>query len=146
MISVSERFGREGLTFDDVTLVPGHSAVLPSDVATTTRLTPEISINIPIVSAAMDTVTEARLAIAMAREGGLGILHRNLSIEDQAREVDTVKRSQSGMIVDPISLEPNRPLSDAVAIMERYHISGIPISEEGHLVGILTNRDIRFRT
>src|SRR2546421_9070342 len=146
MLALSDRFAREGVTFDDVTLIPGRSAVLPSEVSTATKVTPDISLAIPIISAAMDTVTEARLAIAMAREGGLGILHRNLSIEDQAREVDTVKRSQSGMIVDPISLEPSRPLSDAVAIMERYHISGIPISEDGHLVGILTNRDIRFRT
>src|SRR4051812_47276808 len=143
-MAVSERFGREGLTFDDVTLIPGRSSVLPSEVSTATKITPDIALSIPIISAAMDTVTEARLAIAMAREGGIGILHRNLSIEDQAREVDTVKRSQSGMIVEPITLGPDRPLSEAVAIMERYHISGVPITEEGKLVGILTNRDIRF--
>jgi IMP dehydrogenase len=143
---VEDKFGPEGLTFDDVTLVPGHSSVLPSQVTTTTWLTREISLQIPIVSAAMDTVTEARLAIALAREGGLGIIHRNLPIEAQAREVDTVKRSQSGMIVDPITLEPDRPLADAVAIMDRYHISGVPITKNGTLVGILTNRDIRFQS
>jgi IMP dehydrogenase len=140
------KFGREGLTFDDVALVPGRSSVLPSDVATSTRLASSITLQIPIVSAAMDTVTEARLAIALAREGGLGVIHRNLSIEAQALEVDTVKRSQSGMIVDPITLEPTHRLADAVAIMDRYHISGVPITEDGKLVGILTNRDIRFRT
>jgi len=140
------KFGREGLTFDDVALVPGRSSVLPSEVATSTRLASSIILQIPVVSAAMDTVTEARLAIALAREGGIGIIHRNLSIEAQALEVDTVKRSQSGMIVDPITLEPTHRLADAVAIMERYHISGVPITENGKLVGILTNRDIRFRT
>jgi IMP dehydrogenase len=140
------KFSREGLTFDDVALVPGRSSVLPADVATSTRLASSISLQIPIVSAAMDTVTEARLAIALAREGGIGIIHRNLSIEAQALEVDTVKRSQSGMIVEPITLEPTHRLADAVAIMERYHISGVPITEDGKLVGILTNRDIRFRT
>jgi len=146
MISIDEKFGREGFTFDDVAIVPSRSSVLPADVDTSTKLTRSVALKIPIVSAAMDTVTEARLAIAMAREGGIGIIHRNLSIDDQALEVDTVKRSQSGMIVDPITLEPTHRLSDAVAIMERYHISGVPITEEGKLVGILTNRDIRFRT
>ena len=146
MMSAEDKFGREGYTFDDVVLVPARSAVLPSDVSTMSYLTKEIKLKIPIVSAAMDTVTEARLAIAMAREGGLGIIHRNLSIDDQAREVDTVKRSQSGMIVEPITLGPNASLAEAVAIMERYHISGVPITEEGRLVGILTNRDIRFHT
>src|SRR5437867_1199591 len=146
MLTIEEKFGREGLTFDDVVLIPAHSSVLPSEVSTRTRLTQDISLHIPIVSAAMDTVTEARMAIALAREGGIGILHRNLSIEDQAREVDTVKRSQSGMIVDPITLGPEQRLSDAVSLMERYHISGVPITENGKLVGILTNRDIRFRT
>ncbi|MEA2641100.1 MAG: dehydrogenase [Chloroflexota bacterium] len=146
MIGLDQKFGQEGFTFDDVALVPARSSVLPSDVSTATRLTPKITLQIPVISAAMDTVTEARLAIAMARVGGIGIIHRNLSIEDQAREIDTVKRSQSGMIVEPISLEPNRRLSDAMAIMDRYHISGIPITENGKLVGILTNRDIRFRT
>ncbi|HEY3118179.1 MAG TPA: IMP dehydrogenase [Chloroflexota bacterium] len=146
MLSIEEKFGREGLTFDDVVLIPAHSSVLPSEVSTRTRLTQDISLHIPIISAAMDTVTEARMAIALAREGGIGILHRNLSIEAQAREVDTVKRSQSGMIVDPITLGPEQRLSDAVALMDRYHISGVPITKDGKLVGILTNRDIRFRT
>ncbi|MBI4212780.1 MAG: IMP dehydrogenase [Chloroflexi bacterium] len=144
MLPFDQKFGAEGLTFDDVALIPARSSVLPSDVLTSTRLTSKIDLQIPIVSAAMDTVTEARLAIALAREGGIGILHRNLSIEAQARETDTVKRSQSGMIVDPITLAPNQRLADAVAIMERYHISGVPITEDGQLVGILTNRDIRF--
>ena len=138
------KFGQEGLTFDDVLLLPADSHVLPGDVSTKTQLTAEISLNIPILSAAMDTVTEARLAIALAREGGLGVIHRNLSIEDQAAEVDKVKRSESGMITDPITLEPNEPLSAALAVMSKYHISGIPITEHGKLVGILTNRDIRF--
>jgi IMP dehydrogenase len=138
------KFGKEGLTFDDVLLLPAESFVLPGDVSTTTRLTTDISLNIPILSAAMDTVTEARLAIALAREGGIGIIHRNLSIEDQAAEVDRVKRSESGMITDPITLEPHQPLGDALAVMSKYHISGIPITEHGKLVGILTNRDIRF--
>jgi IMP dehydrogenase len=146
MMTPEEKFGREGITFDDVVLVPGRSSVLPSDVCTVTHLTRDIELQIPIVSAAMDTVTEARLAIAMAREGGIGIIHRNLSIDEQAREVDTVKRSQSGMIVEPITLRPSAPLAEAVAIMERYHISGVPITEDGRLIGILTNRDIRFHT
>jgi IMP dehydrogenase len=133
------------LTFDDVLIVPGYSQVLPSDVDTTVRLTPEIKLHIPLISAAMDTVTEARLAIALARQGGLGIIHRNLSPQDQAAEVDKVKRSQSGMIVEPITLRPDNSLRDAEDIMSNYHISGVPITEEsGLLVGILTNRDIRF--
>jgi IMP dehydrogenase len=138
------KFGKQGLTFDDVLLVPAESGVLPGDVSTTTRLTPEIALNIPILSAAMDTVTEARLAIALAREGGIGIIHRNLSIEDQAAEVDKVKRSESGMITDPITLAPDDPLRAAHDVMSKYHISGIPITENGRLVGILTNRDMRF--
>ena len=141
-----EKFAREGLTFDDVLIVPAASSVLPSDVSTRTRLTRSILLNIPIVSAAMDTVTEARLAIALAREGGIGIIHRNLSIEDQAQEVDKVKRSESGMITDPITMEPTASLREAMAAMQRFHISGIPITEQGKLVGILTNRDIRFET
>ncbi len=144
MMPYDQKFGAEGLTFDDVVLIPARSNVLPSQVSTASRLTSKITLQIPVVSAAMDTVTEARLAIAIAREGGIGILHRNLPIEAQAREVDTVKRSQSGMIVDPITLTPQHRLADAVAIMERYHISGVPINEDGKLVGILTNRDIRF--
>ena len=138
------KFGKEGLTFDDVLLIPGESHVLPGEVSTATRLTAEITLNIPILSAAMDTVTEGRLAIAMAREGGLGVIHRNLSIEDQAAEVDKVKRSESGMITDPITMGPDEPLSAALAVMSKYHISGIPVTENGKLVGILTNRDLRF--
>jgi IMP dehydrogenase len=138
------KFGKEGLTFDDVLLLPAESNVLPGDVSTRTKLTAEITLNVPILSAAMDTVTEARLAIALAREGGLGVIHRNLSIEEQAAEVDKVKRSESGMITDPITLGPDDALRSALAVMSRYHISGIPITENGRLVGILTNRDLRF--
>src|SRR5579885_2507874 len=141
-----EKFGTQGLTFDDVLLVPAASAVLPSDVSTRTRLTNSIELSIPILSAAMDTVTEARLAIALAREGGIGIIHRNLSIADQASEVAQVKRSESGMITDPITLSPGDSLRSALASMANYHISGIPITEHGRLVGILTNRDLRFET
>ena len=142
----AQKFAFEGLTFDDVLIIPAASSVLPREASTVTRLTRTISLNIPILSAAMDTVTEARLAIALAREGGIGIVHRNLSIEDQAEEVDKVKRSESGMITDPITLEPYQPLSEALAVMKRFHISGIPVTENGKLVGILTNRDIRFET
>jgi IMP dehydrogenase len=141
-----EKFGPQGLTFDDVLLIPAASSVLPADVSTRTRLTNAIELRIPIVSAAMDTVTEARLAIALAREGGIGIIHRNLSLEDQASEVDKVKRSESGMITDPITLAPADSLRNALASMANYHISGIPITEQGKLVGILTNRDLRFET
>jgi IMP dehydrogenase len=140
------KFAKEALTFDDVLIVPAVSAVLPRDVSTQTRLTRSITINVPILSAAMDTVTEGPLAIALAREGGIGIIHRNLSIEAQAQEVDKVKRSESGMITDPITLEPTACLHEALAAMNRFHISGIPITEYGKLVGILTNRDIRFET
>ena len=140
------KFAGEGLTFDDVLIVPAASSVLPREVSTQTRLTRAITINIPIISAAMDTVTEGKLAIALAREGGLGIIHRNLSIADQAQEVDKVKRSESGMITDPITLEPRALLREALAAMQHFHISGIPITENGKLVGILTNRDIRFET
>jgi len=138
------KFGKEGLTFDDVLLLPAESGVLPGDVQTATRLTAEIALNIPILSAAMDTVSEARLAIALAREGGFGVIHRNLSIEDQAGEVDKVKRSESGMITDPITLSPDDTIQSALDVMSRYHISGIPVTEHGKLVGILTNRDMRF--
>ncbi len=134
----------EALTFDDVLLVPGRSSVLPADVDISTQLTPHVRLNIPLLSAAMDTVTDARLAIALAREGGLGIIHRNCSIEAQAAEVDKVKRSESGMIVDPITLPPTATLGQAKNIMAHYHISGVPIVEGPRLVGILTNRDIRF--
>src|SRR5256884_2337149 len=145
LLELDRKFGKEGLTFDDVLLVPAESHVLPNDVSTTTRLTREISIEIPIVSAAMDTVTEARLAIALAREGGLGIIHRNLSIDAQVAEVDKVKRSESGMIVEPVTLPADALVSDALELMATYHISGVPITDEGGtLVGILTNRDLRF--
>jgi IMP dehydrogenase len=140
-----EKFAKEGLTFDDVLLMPAASAVLPRDVSTESYLTRAIRLQIPIVSAAMDTVTEARLAIALAREGGLGIIHRNLSIADQVAEVDKVKRSESGMIVEPVTLRPDDRVADALDLMSHYHISGVPITDEaGHLVGILTNRDLRF--
>src|SRR5580765_6711378 len=140
----SEKFSKEGLTFDDVLLVPAESAVLPNDVTTATRLTRTIALEIPIVSAAMDTVTEARMAIALAREGGIGIVHRNLSIADEVAEVDKVKRSESGLIVEPLTLPPSALVADALELMEHYHISGVPITDSGRLVGILTNRDLRF--
>src|SRR6478672_11235869 len=139
------KFAREGLTFDDVLLVPAESSVLPNDVSTAARLTRTIALEAPVVSAAMDTVTEARMAIALAREGGIGIVHRNLSIQAQVAEVDKVKRSESGMIVEPVTLPPQALVADALDLMERYHISGVPITDEaGRLVGILTNRDLRF--
>src|ERR687887_809262 len=145
LLELDRKFGREGLTFDDVLLVPAESRVLPNDVSTATQLTRGIRIEIPIVSAAMDTVTEARLAIALAREGGIGILHRNLSIEAQVAEVDKVKRSESGMIVEPVTLPPDALVSEALELMRTYHISGVPITDDsGVLVGILTNRDLRF--
>ncbi len=137
---------KEGLTFDDVLLIPQASGVLPADVDLRTTLTEGVTLNIPILSAAMDTVTESRLAIAMAREGGMGILHKNMSVEDQAKEVDKVKRSEHGVITDPFFLEPTNYVREAVALMERYKISGVPITSQGKLVGILTNRDLRFET
>ena len=141
------KFGKQGLTFDDVLLLPARSDVLPNQASTRTLFARGIELQIPIVSAAMDTVTEARLAIALARLGGLGVIHRNLSIDDQVGEVDKVKRSEAGMIVEPVTLTPDRPVSDAVEVMERYHISGVPIEDAGgRLVGILTNRDLRFQT
>src|SRR5687767_7159931 len=147
LLALDAKFAKEGLAFDDVLLVPAESSVLPADVSTTTRLTRAIELRIPIVSAAMDTVTEARLAIALAREGGLGIVHRNLSIADQVAEVDKVKRSESGMIVEPVTLAPQNTVAEALELMERYRISGVPITDdEGVLVGILTNRDLRFET
>lgn len=137
----------EGLTFDDVLLVPARSDVLPAEVDTSTRLTRTIRLQIPLCSAAMDTVTESRLAIAIAQQGGIGVIHRNLAIERQAEEVDRVKRSESGMIVDPVTIRPDRPVREALAVMERYKISGVPVvDEEGYLVGIITNRDLRFET
>jgi IMP dehydrogenase len=134
----------EGLTFDDVLLEPARSEVLPANTDTRTCLTRQIGLNIPIVSSAMDTVTESHLAIALAQQGGIGIIHRNMTIERQAEEVDRVKRSESGMIVDPITIGPDAPLSEAQALMTRYRISGVPVTKEGKLVGILTNRDLRF--
>ncbi len=139
-----ERFVGEGLTFDDVLLVPSCSEVLPRDVDTSTRLTRNIRLSIPLVSAGMDTVTDSRLAIAMAREGGIGVIHKNMSIARQAAEVDRVKRSEHGVIIDPIFLSPDHVIQDALNLMERYHISGVPITVKGKLVGILTNRDLRF--
>jgi len=139
-----EQEPRTGLTFDDVVLVPAKSQVLPSEVITHTRLSRRIQINIPIVSSAMDTVTESRLAIAMAREGGMGIIHRVLSPADQAAEVDKVKKSESGMIIDPITISPDAKISDALDLMKKYRISGVPVTKGHKLVGILTNRDLRF--
>src|SRR5918998_244534 len=141
---------RTALTFDDVLLVPRHSTVLPAQVDVSTRLTKNIALNVPLLSAAMDTVTESEMAIAMAQHGGLGVIHKNLSIEEQASEVDRVKRSESGMIVNPITLSPTHRISEALSLMSKYRISGVPITEdgskEGRLVGILTNRDLRFET
>jgi IMP dehydrogenase len=137
----------EGLTFDDVLLVPARSDVLPAETDISTQFTRGIRLQIPLCSSAMDTVTESRLAIAIAQQGGIGVIHKNLSIERQAEEVDKVKRSESGMIVDPVTIRPDRPVSEALAVMERYHISGVPVvDEDGHLVGIITNRDLRFET
>jgi IMP dehydrogenase len=138
------KFAKEGLTFDDVLLVPAESSVLPNAVSTATRLTRTIVLEVPVVSAAMDTVTEARMAIALAREGGLGVVQRNMSIAAQVAEIDKVKRSEAGMIVEPVTLPPGALVSDALALMERYHISGVPITDGDKLVGILTNRDLRF--
>ena len=147
MLDLDRKFAKEGLTFDDVLLVPAESRVLPNDVSTRTRLTRSVELSIPVVSAAMDTVSEARLAIALAREGGIGIVHRNLSIEAQAAEVDKVKRSESGMIVEPVTLPPGALVRDALGLMTRYKVSGVPITDAGGiLVGILTNRDLRFET
>ena len=137
---------REGLTFDDVLLLPAHSKVLPRDVDLTTNLTTRIKLNIPLLSAAMDTVTEARTAICMAREGGIGIVHKNMTPVEQALEVDQVKKSESGMIVDPITMDPDQKIYEALELMEKYRISGVPITKNGLLVGILTNRDLRFET
>jgi len=142
-----EKFLKEGLTFDDVLLIPAKSEILPKETDVSTMLTKKIKLNIPIMSAGMDTVTEARLAIAIAREGGIGIIHKNMSIEAQALEVDKVKRSEHGVIVDPFYLSPDHIVSDALELMERYRISGVPIvDQKGKLVGILTNRDLRFET
>lgn len=141
-----DKFGKQGLTFDDVLLIPAHSDVLPRDVDVRTHLTQNVTLNIPVMSAGMDTVTEAEMAIVMAREGGIGVIHKNMSIDEQAREVKLVKRSEHGIIVDPIYLAPDNTLSDADELMNKYHISGVPITENGKLVGIITNRDMRFET
>ena len=146
-IDWEDKFARDGLTFDDVLMVPAHSQVLPHEARVSTLLTRKIRINIPIVSSAMDTVTEHRLAIALARQGGLGFIHKNLSIDDQADMVRKVKRSESGMIVDPITISPDKTVGDAHAMMAEYRISGIPVTTDaGELVGIITNRDLRFET
>ena len=141
-----DKFGKQGLTFDDVLLIPAHSDVLPRDVDVRTHLTQNVTLKIPVMSAGMDTVTEAEMAIAMAREGGIGVIHKNMSIDEQAREVKLVKRSEHGIIVDPIYLAPDNTLSDADELMNKYHISGVPITENGKLVGSITNRDMRFET
>ncbi len=141
---MEDRFNKEGITFDDVLLLPGHSKVLPRDVGIKTILTPAITLSVPIVSAGMDTVTESSMAIAVAREGGLGVIHRNMSVERQAEEVDRVKRSEHGVITNPFFLSPMHTINDAAALMERYRISGVPVVVEGKLMGIITNRDLRF--
>ena len=137
---------QEAFSFDDVLLVPNYSDVLPKDVVTTTWLTRNLALNIPIVSAAMDTVTESRTAISMAREGGLGFIHRNMSIESQVLEVGKVKKSESGMIIDPVTIRPDQSVQDVLDLMEEYHISGVPVTDGDRLVGIVTNRDLRFET
>lgn len=142
----AEKFSKEGLTFDDILLIPAHSQVLPKDVSLKTRLTKKISLNIPLLSAGMDTVTDARMAIAVAREGGVGIIHKNMSIAEQAAEVDKVKRSENGVIVDPFHLGPDNAVQEAVQLMAHYHISGVPVTENGRLIGIVTNRDVRFES
>ncbi len=146
MMSRDEKFCKEGLTFDDVLLIPAESDVLPKDIDISTRLTKYIKLNTPIMTAAMDTVTESRMAIAIAREGGIGVIHKNMPIELQAEEVDKVKRSENGVISNPFFLSPEHKVSDANDLMRRYRISGVPICKEGKLVGILTNRDLRFMT
>ncbi|WP_419664037.1 GuaB: inosine-5'-monophosphate dehydrogenase [Desulfosarcina variabilis str. Montpellier] len=139
-------FAEEAYSFDDVLLIPSYSDVLPKDVNTHTQLTRDLSLNIPIVSAAMDTVTEAQTAITMAREGGIGFIHRNMSVKNQAMEVDQVKKSESGMIVDPLTIDPDRPIEEVMKLMARYRISGVPVTRGDQLVGIVTNRDLRFET
>src|SRR4051812_22313278 len=140
-----EKFGKLGLTFDDVMLLPAESGVLPKDVDTSSELVPGVSLRLPVVSAAMDTVTESRMAIALARLGGIGVIHRNLPADEQASQVDRVKRSESGMITDPVTLRPHNRVAEALDLMAQFHISGIPITDDTHrLVGILTNRDLRW--
>jgi len=137
---------QEGLTFDDVLLIPSFSDMMPKDADVSTYLTKTIKLNIPILSAAMDTVTDAKAAICLAQEGGIGIIHRNMGIEEQAQEVEKVKKSESGMIVDPITIRPEQKIRDAIELMARYRISGIPVTKGKRLVGIITNRDLRFET
>ena len=134
----------EGLTFDDVILVPAESEIIPRDAVVATQLSRNIRLNIPLASAAMDTVTEARMAISMAQEGGIGFVHRNMPVEAQAREVEKVKKSESGMIADPVTVHPDQRISDALEIMKQFSISGLPVTRDGRLVGILTHRDLRF--
>src|SRR5579863_6614514 len=136
----------EALTFDDVLLLPAYSDVVPAQANTQTQLTRNIRLNIPVISAAMDTVTQSHMGIALAQQGGIGVIHRNLTVEQQAEEVDKVKRSESGMIVDPVTMSPDAKVSDALEVMRKYKISGVPITKNGKLVGILTNRDLRFET
>ena len=142
----SHKFAKDGITFDDVLLIPAASDVLPKNVDVSTHLTNKIKLNIPLMSAAMDTVTESRMAISIAREGGIGIIHKNMSIEAQAVEVDKVKRSENGVITNPFFLSPDHLIRDAEALMAKYRISGVPITRGKKLVGILTNRDLRFET
>ena len=142
----AQKFVKQGLTFDDVLLIPAASDVLPADIDLRTRLTRKVHLNIPLISAAMDTVTEYRMAIAIAREGGIGIIHKNMSIEKQAEEVDKVKRSENGVITDPFYLSPEHTLADANELMAKFRISGVPITEGRKLVGIITNRDLKFET
>src|SRR5919107_2657774 len=138
-------FGLIGLTYDDVLLLPGESDVVPSEVDTTARLTREITVAVPLLSAAMDTVTESRMAIAMARQGGIGVLHRNLSIDDQAHQVDLVERSESGMVTDPVTVGPHATLAELDALCGKYRVSGLPVVDsDNRLLGIITNRDLRF--
>ena len=144
--NINEKFAQEGLTFDDVLLVPAYSEIIPRDIILKTRLSKNITLNTPLISAAMDTVTESKMAIAMAREGGIGIIHKNMSIERQADEIDKVKRSENGVIVNPFYLSPEHMVTDANALMAKYHISGVPICENDKLVGIITNRDLKFMT
>ena len=147
MKAYNEKFVKEGLTFDDVLLIPAESDVTPDMVKLQTKLTNKITLNIPLMTAAMDTVTESEMAIAIAREGGIGVIHKNMTIEEQATEVDKVKRSENGVITNPFYLSPNHTVEDADKLMGKYKISGVPICEaDGTLVGILTNRDLRFMT
>ena len=145
MSFIADRVKMDGLTFDDVLLIPAYSEVLPREVSLATRFSRNITLNVPIVSAAMDTVTEAQMAIAIAREGGLGVIHKNMSIEEQARQVHAVKRAENGMIYDPVTIRRGSTVADALRMMAEYHIGGIPVvDDEKHLVGIVTNRDLRF--